>query len=193
MVTLPLFCDCISPFWYISLWTKGEKKPKPNVETTIHVPDILDVNRFVMNEWDFGFCTVSRRIRASSAGTKVKQSLDDQRADVIDIATTDQYLVLLLPSSQGIVFLLCSAKMDHVTVSDRRNRTRSNNRHFLAEAVKSPCEIICLFSSLPQRPEKGVSVHLGPCAVGGPPQTMSDMPCEQRNIPLCHKPWDLGD
>lgn len=75
----------------------------------------------------------------------------------------------LLPGSQRIVFLLCSARMDHETASDQKNTNRSNNCNFLAEAVKSPCEIIYFPSSLSQRPEKGVSVHLGPCAFGGPP------------------------
>lgn len=37
---------------------------------------------------------MGRRVNASCVGTKVMQSFDDERADVIDIAGTDQYLVI---------------------------------------------------------------------------------------------------
>lgn len=36
--------------------------PRPNVENTVHAPDMLVANKFVMNEWEFGFSTVGSKV-----------------------------------------------------------------------------------------------------------------------------------
>lgn len=63
--------------------------PKPNIETAIDAPDALGVDILAMNQCDFGFCTVGRRISALCVGTIVKQSFDGQRVDVVNIASVD--------------------------------------------------------------------------------------------------------
>ena len=138
----------------LSLRIKRKEMPQTKSETVIRAADVLDDDGLVTNPWDFGFCTVCRGISAFCMGTEVKQSLDGQRADVVDIICG-----YFLQSAQGIAFILLSTEEGHLTASDQGNVSRSKNCHSLVEAVK-----LSSFSSLlAQRPGEEASKHLGPC------------------------------
>lgn len=99
MAILPPFYDGMMPF---STPVFGLEKTmnKPKVEAVIHAPVSWRlIHLWWMNDtWVF-YCG---RRSTLYVETKVEQSLHE-RADVIDIASIDQYLVLFLPSPLGVV------------------------------------------------------------------------------------------